>query len=499
MMQLRWHWNRHWARYLIAFFVLFQFGDVFFGNGTLNTFQNSPAVRVYQYQEYHGWLENSPLNRFIPPLSGHRAHWDRPLINDPAIKAANELLLKGEFPWLNPYMGLGIPLFAGGITPTFFIGNLFFMFADSQYWDWFYLGLFFLSGLMIFQIFSCYYNLAAKASLIGALIYLSSGMFAPQMTYMNAGEALNIYLFVFGIYFIEIFRLAKTWTAKFGTAFAIIFCVSQSVYAAMPEGTVANYFMLCGYLLLRLQLKPWVQFRRSTAWIFFIFATALLLSAPYLLTLQYNADLMTWDHKVGSSTVQFKYLIDVFLPYFRGWSQNNFYPPYPFQLDTIFLGVIPLLAFLIWICHPSQFQYKKRWAPFFLIIIFYLSQSFSFGQVSFNFVGFLPVLDQIYFWRFFPSIYVFSACLLCTKVFHELFSGRFHVRYRFLLIIWTGVLLYFFFLYVSAYSLDDIKNNLGLKHESLAWNRSNTVFVFLFALLFSWRLFISKIPGTNIF
>ncbi|MBF0290200.1 MAG: hypothetical protein HQM14_20480 [SAR324 cluster bacterium] len=485
MMHLRWYWNRHWARYLITLFVLFQFGDVIFGEGTLNTLQNSPAAWVYDSPEYHGWLEKTLLNRFPPPLSGHRAHWDRPLANDPVIKTANDLLLKGEFPWLNPYLGLGVPLFADGITPTFFIGNLFFMFADSQYWDWFYLGLFFISGLMLFQIFSRYFHLEGKASFAGTLIYLSSGLFAPQMTYMNAGEALNIYLFIFGIYWIEVFRLTKRWSHKFGSSLLIIFCVTQTVYAAMPEGTVANYFMLCGYLLLRLKLKPWNHFRQSATWIFFIFAIALLLSAPYLFALQYNSNMMVWEHKVGRNLLPPRNIVDTFLPYFRGWSTNNFFPPFPDQLGVIYLGVFPLAAFFFWLCHFSEFQNKKRWFPFFLIMLFYFSQSFGFYQWNLNFVGILPVLDRIFFWRFFPSLYIFSACLLTAKVVHDLVLGKVFFRFRFLISLWGSVILYFLFLHDLAPFVAEINNSPDLKYEFIAWNRTNSVFILLIALVFS--------------
>ena len=492
MIQLRLHWRRHWSRYLIAIFVLFQFGDVFFAEGTLNTLQQSPATWVYKIPEYHSWLEDSFLNRFPSRNTGHRALWDRPLANDPVIKAANELLLKGEFPWLNPYLGLGIPLFGDGIAPIFFIGNLFFMFINSQYWDWFYLGLFFLSGWFLLRIFH-YYHLDAKAALIGSLTYLSSGLFAPQMTYMNAGEALNIYLFVFGIYFIERFRLAKRWYARLAGAFAIIFCLTQTVYAAFPESTVANFFMLCAYLLLRLKLKPWYHLRQSGLWIFFIFFIALLLSAPYLLVLNHNADLMLYSHKVGHTTIALRYFPELFLPYFRGSGQNDFFPfAFPNQLNVIFIGVLPLIAILLAGCHLSKFWNKQPWIGFFLIFVFYLSQSFGPEETNLNFVGLIPIVDRIWFWRFFSSLYVFAACLLTAKVLHHLLKGKLTVvGYPFIGLLWSGVLLYYIFYrsVISELAPDPLSSSAFFQ-----WNQTNTIFVVGFAILFSlWLPWIQQI------
>ena len=255
-MLLKTHWKQHWAKWIIVLFVLFQFGDVFFGQGTLGTLQNSPAGWVYEIPKYHGLFEGGSLNRFSREHTGARVLWDQPLVNDPVIKASNEILLSGEFPWINPYLGLGIPLFGNGVDSTFFIGTILMAFLNSLYWDWVYLGLFLIAGLLLFQVFHRYYALEATASLVGTLLYLSSALFAPQM--VNGGENFNIYCFTFGIFFIEVFRAAQRKQTKLASAFAIILCITQSSYAAMSEGTVATYIMLCAYLLLRLgyQLKP---------------------------------------------------------------------------------------------------------------------------------------------------------------------------------------------------------------------------------------------------
>ena len=100
MNPLQTHWKHYWPYWIIFFFVIFQFGDVLFGDGTLNTLPDSPAACVYEIPKYHGWLEGGSLNRFPRQDSGARALWDRPMVLDPNIKASNDMILSGEFPWI---------------------------------------------------------------------------------------------------------------------------------------------------------------------------------------------------------------------------------------------------------------------------------------------------------------------------------------------------------------------------------------------------------------
>ncbi|MBF0289200.1 MAG: hypothetical protein HQM14_15385 [SAR324 cluster bacterium] len=485
MPTLTFHWKQHWPKWVIVFFVLFQFGDVFFGNGTRSTFQNSPAAWVYEIPKYHGVFEGGSLNRFPREHTGARAFWDQPLVNDPEIKATNEILLSGEFPWINPYLGLGIPLFGNGVDSTFFIGTAVMAFLNSMYWDWVYLVLFFISGFLLFQTLHRYYYLEPASSLIGTLIYLSSALFAPQM--VNGGESFNIYCFTFGVYFVEVFCSTSSNRSKILAAFAIILCVTQSSYAAMSEGTVATYFMLCAYLLLRLPLWPIKALWQSGLWIFTIFSISLLLSAPYLVTLHYNSGFMPHAHKIGHITIPLLYFPDLFLPYFRGWAQNDFFQgAFPNQLNVIFIGLVPLITFLFWISHYSQFYNKKKWLVFFLIVVFYVSQSFGPKAFNFNIVGQIPILDLIWFWRFFPPLYVFAAALLSAKVLHDLHSGKLtSIRYRFIFLLWVGVAVYFFLLNYWASQAAAWQNDTSVIAEFIKWNKTNTSFVCVFAVLFS--------------
>ncbi len=498
--QFAFHWKQHWPKWIIVLFVLFQFGDVFFGDGTRSTFQNSPAGWVYDIPEYNGLFEGGSLNRFPRQHTGARVLWDQPLVNDPEIKASNDILKSGEFPWLNPYLGLGIPLFGNGVDSTFFIGTMIMAFLNSMYWDWVYLGLFFISGFLLFNTFHRYYHFDSASSLVGTLIYLSSALFAPQM--VNGGESFNIYCFTFGVYFVEVFRVADSRQKKLFSAFAIILCITQSSYAAMPEGTVATYFMLCGYLLLRLPLWPMKALWQSGLWIFLIFSISLLLSAPYLLTLYYNSEFMPHAHEIGHVTIPLRYLPDLFLPYFRGWTLNDFFEgTFPNQLNVIFIGLVPLVTFLLWISHYSQFYNQKKWFAFFLVILFYLSQSFGPQTFNLNIVGQIPILKLIWFWRFFPPLYVFAVSLLSAKVLHELHCRNLSViRYRFIILLWVGVAIYFFFLNYWASQAATWQNDPTVVAKFIKWNKTNTVFVCLFAILFSlWSPWFQKQRWWSIF
>ncbi|MBF0289910.1 MAG: YfhO family protein [SAR324 cluster bacterium] len=479
------HFQQHWARYLIGLFVLFQFGDVLFGEGTLSTFQNSPAGFVYHIPKHNAVFEGGSLNRFKRQHTSNRAFWDRPMVYDPNIKASGDLLFSGEFPWFNPYLGLGVPLFANGVGSTFFIGSLLMGIVNSVYWDWVYLGLFFISGLMTYQIFHRFYFFEKTASLIGTLIFLSSGLFAPQMS--NGGESFNIYCFIFAIYFVEIFRASRSEKGQLASAFAVVLCLTQSSYAGMSEGTVANYFMICGYLLIRSRWYSWQQVWRSGLWIFFIFVTALLLSAPYLSALYYNSTLMSGGHLVGHITIPVYYLADIFLPYLRGWIENEFFPPeFPNHLNVIFLGILPLNVFLLRITQSLEFRNMRSWLIFFLLVVFYLSQSFGSKFFTLNFVEYIPIVNKIFFFRFFAGFFAFVVCLLTTKVLHDLRNGKWEtIRYRFFALLWIGVVLYFLYMNHMAEFAAEWKNDPAVSSQFLDWNKTNTASVVCFALLFS--------------
>lgn len=409
----------YWPALFILGFICLQFADVLFSQGSISPLYQSPASWHLEKSKYEGIFERTDFNQFPRDHTNNRALWDRPHVNDPNFKTTTDLLFQGEFPWLNPYIGLGMPLFANGVDSTFFVGTLMMGVVNSAYWDLIYLLFYTLSALCFFRIASHYYRIERKAALVGTLVFMSSGLFVAQMT--NGGETFNIYCFIFALYFVEMFVHTKNRASAILGTFGVIFCLTQSGYAAMSEGTVANFFMVALYMFLRLPLRNKQQLVRSLSWMLFVFLLSILLAAPYLVNLYYYSTMMVTAHEVGHIVTHPRYLINMILPYFFGWTfENVIQGVFPNQHNVVFVGIIPLIALFLWVTYRKHLKPEGIYLGLALYVVFYLTQSFGFEHINLNVVGMIPIVKKVFFFRFFSGLFVFAVAILSARAFSVL-------------------------------------------------------------------------------
>lgn len=472
----------------IAIFVCFHFGDVLFGSRTLNTLPYSPAAQPYQIPPSGGSMAGTFIDRFPAGMTADRAFWDRPMVYDPNFLATHRALKAGEFPWLNPSLALGAPLFANGVDGTFFVGNLLMAFVNNWYWDYVYLGLYLLSGWMIHSVLYRSFAFSSMASLVGTLVYLSSGLFVPQLGY--GGEIWNIHIFGWCLFFLEKFLHSKTLLQRSVAAVLLSLSLSQSCYCGMPEGTVAVFCMI-GLLFLVRAVNTDNLFLASSkklcrlnlgilSWGFFIFSSALLVASPYLVTLFYYSTMMPHGHEVGGLGLPMRLLPDLFIPYLHGWELHHFFgPELAGKVNVVFVGALPLVAGLLLLTRSMRPARRGLEVSLFVgIVVWYLTQSFTTATINLNFIGALPVLNKVFFFRFFAPLFVFGCAYLVSAGTSTFLSDRTSVlSWRTILSIWALFIATTFWIKREGLSVIPGTAPLGGTDSFFEWNSLHSVFL----------------------
>jgi hypothetical protein len=478
--------------FLVLTFIGLQYGDVIFGGGSLNTLAYSPAGAPYAVPPAGGALAGSWLDRFPKGMTAHRAFWDLPLVYEPNFLAAHRAIRAGNFPWLNPSLALGAPLFGNGIDASFNIATLSMLLLDNSNWSLVYIALYCISATLIFRLFTAYYGLSSPSATIGVIIFISSGLFVPQISY--GGEILNVHTFVWSVFFLEKFFATSNARNRSASAIGLILSLTQASYAGMPEGTVAVFSMV-GLLFGVRMLAPlrskgcllsWTHIRSDLIWGTVIFSIALFLSGPYLITLFHYSTLMPHGHEVGHYTLPLFLLPDLIVPYLHGWTLHSFFgPETDNRLNVVFVGIIPLILAILGAFSDREATKRTLGWSFGLIALFYLSQSFGSPHRSLNFMGSVPVLNKVFFFRFFAPLFVLAiAALSALSAERIVQASRLSRAWLRLCILWILLLS---ILALIASLRAKIESSVGhtVASEFLSWTLPNVVLYLILGLTLS--------------
>lgn len=481
-----------WSIFLVLSFIALQYGDVIFGNGSLSTLAYSPAGIPYPAPPADGSLAGSWLDRFPKGMTAHRAFWDLPLVYEPNFLAAHRAIRAGDFPWLNPSLALGAPLFGNGIDASFNIATLPMLLLDNSNWSLVYIALYCLSATLIFRLFTRYYGLSSPSALIGTIVFISSGLFVPQISY--GGEILNVHAFVWSVFFLERFFATSSARNRATSAICLILSLTQASYAGMPEGTVAVFSMVGLLFAVRmvapLQSKTdalsWTGIRSDLIWGAVIFVIALFLSGPYLITLFHYSTLMPHGHEVGHYTLPLFLVPDLIVPYLHGWTLHSFFgPETDNRLNVVFVGIIPLALTILGAFSDREATKQTLGWSFGLIVLFYLSQSFGSPQRSLNFMGSVPVLNKVFFFRFFSPLFALAVAALSALSAERLVQASILSKAWLRLCILWILLLSIFALIASLRAKIESSAGHAVASQFLSWTLPNVALYLLLGLTLS--------------
>jgi hypothetical protein len=101
------------------------------------------------------------------------------------------------------------------------------------------------------------------------------------------------------------------------------------------------------------------------------------------------------------------------VPYLHGWILHSFFgPETDNRLNVVFVGIAPLILWILGGFSDRGTAKRALGWPFGLFALFYLSQSFGSPTGNLNFMGSVPVLNKVFFFRFFSPLFVFAIATL---------------------------------------------------------------------------------------
>lgn len=325
----------------------------------------------------------------LPVTDGASSAWHF----EPAMQLNSQAYRNGQLPLWNPYNGAGQPLAADMQSSSFYPLALPILLNPSPaMWDFFLLLRLFVAGLLTF-IFLRLINLKVIASIAGAITFMLSGylIFFVNMAHLNVEILIPLLLLS-----IELLYQRK----NFISIGLLAISSALVIIGGMPESATVTFIFAGAYFVFRaykefkhekslnVVLKPVAYFSIAVL-------TGLIISAvswaPFL---EYSQ--LFWSKHIDKVTGGV-----ALNPYF---AVQYIAPRYLSPLhNTAYIGVIPLLLIL-------GFYKKHAYKWFFLIAALIIGLK-VFG-IGINWIGFLPVLERVYLFKYIQAPLAFSAAVL---------------------------------------------------------------------------------------
>ena len=167
---------------------------------------------------------------------------------------------KGEFPFWNPYQGLGQPLLANYVSGVLYPINWLHIVIPPAWWDLVFLLNTALAAISVYLV-SRLLLLSRPASVVAAIAVLTSGFIAAFLPVRSIVSSIVWYPFL--LYAIERSFREPAWRFATWSLFIGTYCLAT---AGHPEPALMILAAVCAYVLLRKLLDRGVRWR-DTFWV----------------------------------------------------------------------------------------------------------------------------------------------------------------------------------------------------------------------------------------
>lgn len=411
---------------LVIIFLIFLFYKPFFTKGLL------PIPADIVPGMYYPWLDykfpefpvNIPVKNPLPS--------DVVSLTLPLRLLSINLLKDHQWPLWNSFILCGTPLLANFQSASLYWLNIFYFIINdfNLVWSWQVIAQPLL-GLIFTYLFLRHHSFSQISSLFGAITWSFGSFFSIWGQYNTVIHAI-LYL-PLGLLSLNKFQSSPIWGVSLSVSIAL------SIFAGNPPMTLVFLLALATYYLFLPHSTP--SFFLKT--LFFI-TLALGLASPLLLPGFANSKLSVRGSDSVAVDNQIKFLplrqlVTLVSPDFYGNPTTlNYWAPGLYDNLTIFVGVVPLLLFLL-----SFYQSRDR--HFRLIVFSWLLFFGSFVLMIKNplssFVGTLPFLglSSMVMTRFFSLTSFAVAIGACFSLEQILYHPN-GAKYRFFTFISTGIL-----------------------------------------------------------
>ncbi|MHB8778410.1 MAG: YfhO family protein [Anaerolineales bacterium] len=388
---------------IIAAALVFFYRDVVFGGRTF-LMLNSTAGTMPGQQVY-GYLYPIPE---IPPVSDPGAiAWQI----EPYNRFFSRELKQGEFPLWNPHTGLaGRPLYVDGQTGLFEPIQFLFALLPDAWWPWSMdiqlLLRYFLAGFFTY-LFLRRIKVGFLGGIAGGIAFMLSAYF---LRWGNHPQVKTETLLPLVLYGYERLFSDRDWKSRIIAALAIGWCI----LAAMPESTFFALFLGTLWYFYRFVLKITTKIeikktiRDSLVNYFISTSLGFALSAVYLVPfVQFITSSISTHMSSGDSGIHYYQpwlIITTIIPYLIDPHIATF-ETHHFRITVLFFVFLGLLSAMQ---DKRRFSYAIFFAGFALVFI-----AKNYGAPFFQWIGYLPILKQIFFYKYaFFSIDFALAILL---------------------------------------------------------------------------------------
>ncbi|MDP3938684.1 MAG: YfhO family protein [Deltaproteobacteria bacterium] len=390
---------------LVAFLVIFFYDIVFLGK-TLRVSNTVPTALPTGHYDYPGGFP-----KMLPVFENTPA-----LIEEPYFVFKSRSFAQGIFPLWNPYQGGGYPFVSAMESSLFYLPEIILYAAPSPWgWDAYLLFRLYLAGIFTYWLMRAL-GFARLPSLVSSAAYMFSGPILSFVAHVSVNTDVLMPLLLF---LIE--RILTEGKRRY--VFICSFVVFQIIAGGHPEHAFFAMLMGAVFLAFRMRSAPVSGSRgRALGRVIGAFAGGVGLSALVLLPFLEYVRSESWHVHPPGVGIQSEFLQNLITLVFPWYYAHGMVVLPEWMVLTWaggWLGFFP-----VWFALYALLAREKSAATHAFLFVFFFYLLKIFGSPLVNWVGRMPVLDQVKFQLHATQSVALSASVLVGAAIAYLARGR---------------------------------------------------------------------------
>ena len=362
---------------------------------------------------------------FSPVIFSNQTFASRDIYNffNPRRFFAAEIIRNGEIPLWNSYLASGVPFLANLQSSIFYpLSVIYYILPFQLGFKYFIILHYYLAGLFMFLLMR-QWRYDTYSSLVSSIVFMCGGYMISildNVAFLTSAVWLPLILLFFD-------RSLREKQIRCLIITAVIITV-QILGGDASFYLLSTFIIMSVYLIYYLITEKNLSIRERErvisflplAWMIGIFLAAIQL-VPFIEFLSNSTRMEGFSYeKVTKWSCHPLELIQLLIPYFFGTTVPMCRWFGQFWLDTIYIGVLPLLLVIFNLC------YSRSKLNFFLLIIIFFSLFMAFGRYNplFHWFKYIPGINMLHYPVKFLFLAGFSLALMsgmgCSSLFAKL-------------------------------------------------------------------------------
>lgn len=362
---------------------------------------------------------------FSPVIFSNQTFASRDIYNffNPRRFFATEIIRSGNIPLWNPYLASGVPFLANLQSSIFYpLSIIYYVLPFQLGFKYFIILHYYLAGLFMFLLMR-QWKYDTYSSLVSGIVFMFGGYMISildNVAFLTSGVWLPLIVLFFD-------RSLREKRFRFLIMTGVI--ITLQILGGDASCYVLSTFIIMSiYLLYYLITDKTLSTRERRkvisflpiVWIIGISLAAIQL-IPFIEFLSYSTRMEGFSYeKITKWSFHPLELIQLLVPYFFGTTVPMCRWFGQFWLDTIYIGVLPLLLVILNLC------YSRNKLNFFLLVIIFFSLLMAFGKYNplFHWFKYIPGINMLHYPVKYLFLAGFSLALMsgmgCSSLFRKL-------------------------------------------------------------------------------